>query len=168
MTTRHPVAKAVLSALGRAWPQALTIDELAGGGAPDQTGPAAAMPGYRGMVREILRGLTSAGLVDVHSRRLPCTPSPGGRPAVTELARHQAAHGALVTTLRHGSVSFTDDLSRHLVTLLDGTRDRAGVLEELEGAIVAGTVRPPENVRLTSELLEEKLRSLGQLALLTA
>jgi len=36
-----------------------------------------------------------------------------------------------VTSLRHRSVRLEDDLGRQLVTLLDGTRDRAALAAEM-------------------------------------
>ena len=41
-----------------------------------------------------------------------------------------------MTNLRHASVRIEDDLGRRLVTLLDGTRDRAALAAELRTFLV--------------------------------
>ena len=56
-----------------------------------------------------------------------------------------------MTTLRHAGVEVPDELGRRLIGLLDGTRDRAALLRELE--------RPADE-------LERSLEGLARLALL--
>jgi hypothetical protein len=73
------------------------------------------------------------------------------RPVASALARLQAARGTRLTNLWHGSVEVPDELGRRLITLLDGTRDRAALLGELE--------RPANE-------LERSLEGLARIALL--
>jgi hypothetical protein len=47
------------------------------------------------------------------------------------LARIQARAGETVTTLLHTSIEIRDPVARRLLVLLDGTRDRAALTEEL-------------------------------------
>ena len=69
-------------------------------------------------------------------RRAPCSPSAaghraGGCPAGHRPRASPGPCGGVVTNLRHASVRIEDDLGRRLVTLLDGTRDRAALAAEL-------------------------------------
>jgi hypothetical protein len=60
-------------------------------------------------------------------------------------------------------VRIEDDLGRRLVTLLDGTRDRAALAADLR-AFLAERGRPvPDDL---ADSLERSLRGLAQLALL--
>jgi SAM-dependent methyltransferase len=80
---------------------------------------------------------------------LPAEPSE--RPVASALARLQAAEGTRITTLRHRTVEVPDELGRRLITLLDGTRDRAELMRELG--------RPGDE-------LERSLQGLVQIAVL--
>ena len=74
------------------------------------------------------------------------------RAAGRQRARASAgADGTRITNLRHGSVDVPDDLGRRLITLLDGTRDRAALLRELD--------RPADE-------LERSLEGLARIAVL--
>ena len=89
-------------------------------------------------------------MVQLHVHPPALSARPGERPEVTRLARHQAAHGELVTNLRHALVRPEDDRGRRLIALLDGTRDRDALAKELGDA----------------DALERSLDGLAQLALI--
>jgi PKMT, C-terminal winged helix domain len=91
----------------------------------------------------------AANLVQLHVHPLSCATHAGERPHVTPLARHQAERGEYVTNLRHVQVRVEDERGRRLITLLDGTRDRAALAREL----------PVDG-------LDAALESLAQLALI--
>jgi hypothetical protein len=82
-------------------------------------------------VCEALLGAYAANMLSLHASPPRLAYRPGERPEASPLARRQAAEGEFVTTLRHRSVRLEDDLGRRLVTLLDGTRDRAALAAEL-------------------------------------
>jgi SAM-dependent methyltransferase len=135
LTTDHEGVKRALVRLGEAWPDAVPVAELGDG------------------VEEPLLRAYAANLVQLHvwAPRLATTPSE--RPVASALARHQAAEGTRVTTLRHTSVEVPDELGRRLIALLDGTRDHAALVRELG--------RPAEE-------LERSLTGLARIALLEA
>jgi hypothetical protein len=137
LVTDHDGIKAALVRLGEAYPRALPVAEVT----DDED------------VRDALLRAYTANLVQLHvwSPRLPATVPE--RPTASALARLQAARGVHITNLRHDSVEVPDDLGRRLITLLDGTRDRAALLQELE--------RPAEE-------LERSLEGLRRIALLEA
>ena len=76
----------------------------------------------------------------------------------------------MVTNLRHRSIRIEDDLARRLLTLLDGTRDRAALLDEVRGwrepgmGEDDGVELPPEGE--LPEALEAALERLVALSLL--
>jgi SAM-dependent methyltransferase len=136
LTTDHDALKAALVRLGEAWPRALPVAELAG---DDDSVCAALLQAY------------AANLVQLHVWAPKLAAMPPEKPVASALARLQAARGTRITNLRHASVEVPDDLGRRLIVLLDGTRDRAALLDELG--------RPAEE-------LERSLEGLSRIALL--
>jgi SAM-dependent methyltransferase len=144
MTTNLPLAKAAILCLAERWPLAVPFREL---------------PGASAALAELLLKIYASGLVELHAAPSRFTLEASQRPRAFALARLQAEGDSLVTTLRHTSVELDDDLGRRLVTLLDGTRDRAALLKEL-----ASESSEP----LRAEDLERSLTGLAHLALLEA
>jgi hypothetical protein len=126
---------ALLDRLAGAWPHSL---EITAGEAPH------ALAAFR------------AGRALPHVREADYATEPGKQPRASALARLQARQGADVTSLRHENVRVEEAAARHLLVLLDGTRDRAAILAELT------------EVEMSPDDLEANLRQLGQLALLHA
>ena len=69
----------------------------------------------------------SAALAGVHAEPAAFGTGAAAQPRVTAMARLQAQEGPMVANLRHEPTTL-DDPARVLVTLLDGTRDRAALL----------------------------------------
>jgi hypothetical protein len=69
----------------------------------------------------------------------------------------------MVTNLRHASVRIEDDLGRRLVTLLDGTRDRAALTAELRSFLSDRGATVPADL---PDALDRSLDGLARLALL--
>jgi SAM-dependent methyltransferase len=136
LTTDHGAVKAALVRLRAAWPRALPVAELDGEA-----------------VREILLRAYAANVVQLHMWAPALAAEPAERPVASALARLQAARGSRITNLLHESVDVPDELGRRLITLLDGTRDRAALLRELQ--------RPAAE-------LERSLEGLARIALLDA
>ena len=88
--------------------------------------------------------------------------SAAAQPRVTAMARLQAQEGPMVANLRHEPTTL-DDPARVLVTLLDGTRDRAALLRDLATSL-PGTVARAE----LAVWLEASLAELARSALLLA
>ncbi len=66
-----------------------------------------------------------------HGGPLGIASEPGERPRVSSLARWQAARGPDITSLVYTTVRMEEPAARLLITLLDGTRDRAAIRAEL-------------------------------------
>jgi SAM-dependent methyltransferase len=79
------------------------------------------------------------------------------RPTASPLARRQARHELEVTSLACTGVRMAEPAARLLLTLLDGTRDRAAIRAEF---------RAHTGVRLSPEDLDANLDRLGRLFLL--
>jgi hypothetical protein len=137
LTTDHDGLKAALVRLGDAWPRALPVAELTGDEA----------------VYEALLRAYAVNLVQLHVWAPALAAEPPERPVASALARWQAARGPRITNLWHATVEVPDELGRRLITLLDGTRDRAALLRELG--------RPADE-------LERSLEGLARIALLEA
>jgi hypothetical protein len=144
MTTNLPLAKAAILYLAARWPLAAPFGEL---------------PGASEALAGLLLKVYASGLLELHAGPSRFTLEVSERPRAFSLARLQAESGSLVTTLLHTTVGLDDDLGRRLVTLLDGTRNRAAVLKDLEAAL---------NLPLQADDLERSLTGLARLALLEA
>jgi SAM-dependent methyltransferase len=75
------------------------------------------------------------GDVEFHAVPPPAATVAGERPRASALARSQARPGALVTTLLSQLVRVSDEPTGALLRLLDGTRDRPGILEAFPGPL---------------------------------
>jgi hypothetical protein len=154
LTTDHPLVIDALKRAASAWPATLWVRDVLG---PDAT------PAERDALCDALLRSYAANLVALHVHPPRAASNPDDAPRATALARHQARAGETVTNLRHASVRIEDDLGRRLVTLLDGTRDRAALAADLR-AFLAERGRPvPDDL---ADSLERSLRGLAQLALL--
>ena len=179
-TTNQPLLKAALLELSVRWPRPVHFDELlaaarersGNGGGP------AADEAHRSALAALLLGGFAGGLLELHAHVPPFVTEPGERPAASPLARLEAAHGDVVTNVMSGRVRLEDPMARGLFRLLDGTRDRAALARELAARVARGEgVMEHNGRRVTDEAeaagliraaLDERLRTLGRLALLVA
>jgi SAM-dependent methyltransferase len=156
LTTDHPLVQRALERVGRSWPAAVWVRELI----PRQAGE----PDRAAICGALLR-CYAGNLVQLHAAPPDLTTAIGERPEASPLARHQARSGQLVTNLRHTGVRIEDDLGRRLVVLLDGTRDRARLIQELTAFLVDAGADVPDDLE---DGLERSLQGLAGLALLRA
>lgn len=151
LTTDHDAVIAALRRVAAAWPAILPIADL---------WPADAEPEERQVVCEALLRCYSAALASVHVEPAAFGTAAVTRPRASAMARLQAQEGALIANLRHESTTL-DEPARLLVALLDGTRDRAALVADLEAAM-EGTVARTE----LAVWLERSLAELARSALL--
>lgn len=164
METRHPLAKAAIWGLGQVWPQCVRFNDLLGAIRSRRRSVPQQPEGEEAeALAEILLGTFAVGLTELHAHEFRFVPAPGERPVASPLARLQAGQNEPVTTLRHTTLRIGDEVARRLLLLLDGTRDRAALLQAV--AALPGITEPPE--ALTAKL-EESLDHLARLALLVA
>jgi SAM-dependent methyltransferase len=153
---------AALEAIAAAWPRAVTYEHLA----------ANLDPAARHRLGMELLEIHAAGVVDLHTQPPAPAPVPGSRPTASPLALRQAAAGLdRVTSLRHASVWVEGPLAAHLLSLLDGTRDRddlvTAIREFIAGGGLDGTgVEPPPGDLAVA--VDAALARLAELSLLVA
>ncbi|MFN9456696.1 MAG: methyltransferase domain-containing protein [Acidobacteriota bacterium] len=116
----HPQLLAILHRLEQVWPQAEPLSTLL----PEPAEP---------VVLDQLLALAGVSLVHLRRFALPVAYQPGPRPLASPLARLQAAHGPVLTTLLHTQVQFAQPSAREFLQRLDGTRPTRslGVSEEI-------------------------------------
>jgi SAM-dependent methyltransferase len=167
VTTDDPTAIAVLHSLRNAWPACVTFDDLVAdlrvrlGSEPD-----------REHVQGVLWRAFCVDMAELHVHRPPIASEPGDRPAASALARAQVRQGLDVTTLRYTTVNLRDELSRAVLALADGTRDRQAFAKSVAEAVgTSDDAEVGKFLRATPEerlaLLDGRLRALASLALLT-
>ncbi|MBV9491497.1 MAG: hypothetical protein JO069_17505, partial [Verrucomicrobia bacterium] len=117
-----------------------------------------------------------AGFLFLHVHPHRVVNRAGERPLVSRLARYQLARGDVTANQLHAPIRFPDPLSRRLAQLLDGTRTREGLVDELarvvergEAELLEAQVRivEPSAVRaVLAKRVEEGLASLAREAML--
>ena len=161
LRTDEPVIKATLDVLRARWPVTVPFGELLG------LARAQLVAGKRGarseaddarVLGEALLRAYGVNLVELHLHQPRFVTTPGERPRASAVARRQAALGEAVNTLRHTTLRIDDATGRRLITLLDGSRDRAALMREL----AEGSDPSPE----LAAKLDRKLAELARLALL--
>ena len=146
LTTNSPLMKSALVCLADAWPGSLPFAKLlsaAYGRANVQpmTG-AEQLAGETFQLGKFLLQSYLSGVIEFHCAA-PCfSIQIGERPAASRLARLQAETATSVTNLRHESLPL-NELARHLLRHMDGTRDRMALVEILGRLVQEGVLVPP-------------------------
>lgn len=132
VTTANPLTRAALHYLDGTYPRAVAFTALLAEAHRRSAtwAPRALTPEVQGVLAVDLLRCVLLGLLEVQYEPLPCVEVAGPRPATSALARAQAAGSDLVATLRHEPVDL-DAPSRAVLALLDGTRDRARLLNDV-------------------------------------
>ncbi len=150
LSIEHPWLKAAFVLLGTRWPESVPFGDLAAEIARRLGGPP---PGDA--MAEILRSLRlchAGGVLVLDPGPTVATATVGERPVASALARRMGQGSLRVSSLRHDLVELRE-VDRRVLTLLDGTRDRADLARTLG---------------LTDTALQESLAILRMSALLTA
>lgn len=178
LSTDHPVAKVALVRIGAAFPTPLSVTELTAAArrdaAPSGDNPAA----DRAAVASTLLLAFQLGLITCHCDAPRFATTAGERPQVSPLARAELESGAeMVTSLRPSVVRLENPLTRELLRLLDGTRDRAALLTALAARMASDTalIPPGEPARPATwwrehleTQIDDGLAQVARLALLVA
>lgn len=173
--TSSPVGKAALLLLGRSWPKAVIVRELleqarelARSTSPIENDTLALLT--------ILLRCYERGHVELWRHQPSFTMSPGERPEASPVARELLRRGRRrVPTFTHVMLGVEDDLGAELILRLDGTRDRAALIDDLTNVVVSGRAKlevdgraltDPQEIRREIEGgLEARLQHLAGAAL---
>ncbi len=160
--TDRLLTQEALTALRAHWPRALTVDDLfdrALGGLKEHHGLSSTDGGAerRILLADLLQ-CYSAGVVELRTWQADFLREPGEHPRMSRLAAYQSAQGLPCVNLRHETIRL-DAVARHIVPLLDGTRDRDTILAAMRSLVTNGTLvisRNKENV-CDEELIQKTL-----------
>jgi methyltransferase-like protein/ubiquinone/menaquinone biosynthesis C-methylase UbiE len=120
LTTNHPLAKEMLCQLASLWPGSMRISEFTLDEHPPDS------------VTNLLMQLVQAGALELRIHPPKIAVSIGDHPAASALARAQVAEGyRMVTNQRHNNIAIGDEISRRILALLDGSRDRGELIRDL-------------------------------------
>jgi methyltransferase-like protein len=154
--------KSALCILADSFPQALGFQQLvdqACRGASDQT---QAEQGAA-VLQDALFELSLLGFVDMRAHAPRCSRTAGARPEANALARWQASQGKTLTNQHHVPVTIEERSVRIFITLLDGSRERAHLLESWRQACAGHGLPIP-----TAADMDLILARLARFALLVA
>jgi methyltransferase-like protein/2-polyprenyl-3-methyl-5-hydroxy-6-metoxy-1,4-benzoquinol methylase len=171
LTVSRPLLKAALVALQRRWPRSANLNDL--------WSEACSLLGRDdGDPQALARLLLQAhvvNLVDFNTDDPPIAPEAGEQPRAGALARYQAASDARVINLRLRPAAL-DPFDRLILPLLDGTRNREVIVEELARSAAEGVLHieheghpvvDSQQVRgVLAESLESSLQRMAGEALL--
>jgi methyltransferase-like protein/SAM-dependent methyltransferase len=149
----HPLTKAAIVLLGRKWGRAISFPELL-----EEARAAIEAEGFRTENWDEQFGITSAiflqicqgtGLIELHLFQPVAATEAVAKPKVNRLVLWQLPQANNVTTLLNLDIRIEDEISRHLLEILDGTRDREAALAEIRRFIETG-----EEIDGKKEILE--------------
>ena len=158
--TNRSLDKAALSYLGKCWPRSVHFSELE---AAAQRLAFSAEPDCKqntAALCDLLLRTYAAGIVELHCWAPPLVTQVSDRPVASPVARLENRLGKRVTTLRHTGLELSDEISRALLELLDGTRDLEALVDSLTGSVEAGNAQ----VRCEGEPVKEPARVRAILA----
>ncbi len=176
ITLNHPVAKAAVRLLGQAWPHSYPCSNLL----TSARSVAGTTDGTAEELGQLLITLYGGAMIELSTRAPVSTLHVSERPEASALARLQIRDSPVITTLRHHNGALEGAYIRRFLQLLDGTRDRVGILRELrhwvesgeaarECAASVGSDGKEESVPTVESLeqtFDETLQRLAQLELL--
>ena len=179
LSTNRPLLKAAMQVLGARWPATVPFDELrkearvllggSGGDAQDAEDS-------RNLALGVLNSYIASDLFELYPVALNIPRTPGDKPAVVASARLRVANGGnTVANRRHEVVKMTD-LDLRLVPMLDGTRDRAELVDRLTERALSGDlnvqkdgqpIKDPAEVKAAlGAVIDPALNNLGMQGLL--
>jgi methyltransferase-like protein len=172
LSTNHPWLRGTMRALASVYPRSVSYAELA---ERVRGHLAAGIEWSEASFQQGLHRCALSALVVIHLHDPEFVSEAGERPIASPLARFQARQGRWPTNRRHRNVELSV-LEHTLLPALDGTSDRAALVEMLAAKVAGGvplqdetgqTVSEPARVREVLEhAVENALRRLAWSALL--
>jgi SAM-dependent methyltransferase len=134
-TVTDRLTKAALVTLNELWPSSVPVPELRARVQARLDGPGESGRGE--LLNEVIVDGFRTGIVELHSAEPGFAREVGAHPGASPYARLQSRTTGQVTNLRHRIVQLSE-FDRLVLGQLDGTRDRAAILDELVSAAVSG------------------------------
>jgi SAM-dependent methyltransferase len=125
MELNHPGAIALLMELEAHWPRAVSLGEL-----EPRLRDAGLLLDNEGIT--LLMRLVVARFVEIHAWGAPVAAEVSTHPRASACARLESRTREYVPTLLHGTLKLDDAVLVSFLQLLDGTRDRAALLNEMQ------------------------------------
>ncbi len=183
LSTDYPLAKAALLYLGEIYPRSVSFEDLfqvsrrilTSQGLPQ--GADEAMNEEAKTLAQIIFAGCCSGLVEMHAYQPRFVTELSAQPVASLLARLQAGRGAVASTLVHKNVEMEDPIGQKLLQLLDGTRGRRGLADELVAFVLReSSLKKPDGTspseievrQIVEGALETNLQKLARMALLEA
>ena len=183
LSTDHPVSKGAMLILGEVWPQSVPFDALLNAAYSRLDADAVNTPERRArdaqtLCSNLLKSFTTSDrLVELHSYAPRLVTQATERPVASLWARYLAQQSRQVTNMRHENVDLSER-ERYLVCQLDGSRDHAMLLDDLDGLRTRGLLTIERNGAVVQDAqeareiiaadMEHDLRMLAHAALVVA
>jgi methyltransferase-like protein len=166
ISAESPYVKAALHALAGAWPEALCVAALVEHVVSSIGGDGEAVTQGRTAVLETLIRAAAIKMIELDLSPPDVAARVSERPLGSPLARAEAQQHRLVTNLWHKRLELEDDAARHLLTLLDGTRDHRALLTAMRDYFARQSGAQVPSRQQLEEQLEKVLSGMVRHALL--
>lgn len=147
----HPLTKAALFHLGKIWARSIPFDELVKQSVDllkaESGAEVTITQRDNEILSEILFHIFCSGLMRMHVHEPAYTTIVSEKPLASPIARWQAERSGAVSTLLCTGLNIDDQLGRELLRLLDGTRNREQLLEEMANYINSDKLDQPREVK---------------------
>jgi methyltransferase-like protein/SAM-dependent methyltransferase len=166
----HPLTKAALVHLGKIYGRAVAFPELLQTAKEtlEKENFTADWENQFSVASVIfLQICLGTNLVQLHTFQPAAPTEPSEKPRVNRLAQWQLRRANNFLTLLNLDIKIEDEVSRHLVELLDGTRNRNDLLEQMQ-AFITSTGEIEDKEALLKDLpawLEESLTNLARMGM---
>ncbi len=172
ITTDHPFVKAALARIATEFPTPISVPHLLGAGAAGST---CSEEDQAALIEALSRGFRH-GLITLVCDAPEYASEATAMPRLSPLARLQLeASSPVIFSLRPGMINIESVVTRELLLLLDGSRERPALLQELSVRMAALAPPQGEPARdanwwhdMLAPQLEQGLEQAARMALLVA
>lgn len=169
MQIDHPLTKAALLILGGIWGRSIGTNDLlnnAENRVENAGGTSEHREKDRGITRSVLLQLClGSDLVELHSYAPEGNTTIGKRPRVNKLSRWQLKDANNVLTLLNKDLKLDDEVARHLLELMDGTRTKMTLVTEMQKFVRSQKDRQDKNeiIRNMDSWIDDSVAELARL-----
>jgi SAM-dependent methyltransferase len=171
MQIDHPLTKASLAYLGEIWGRSIATSELldaakqivenAGGRSENWDGD------FKTTKTILLQITLASDLIELHTYAPNAVAEAGDKPTVNRLSRWQLRDANNVLTLLNKDLKLEDKTAHHLLNVMDGTRNRSEIVNELKSFVRSAANIEGKNdlIRDMSGWVDESIAELSRLGL---